>query len=92
MRPVCSIRQEAPALDALQRMSRNGCSRLAVVDPAGNMAGVITRMDLMRAIEMRTMGLHWGPPADDNGRPAPNWTTPPPLPQDGQRQEAPVHV
>ena len=92
MRPVCSIRQEAPALDALQRMSRNGCSRLAVVDPAGNMAGVITRMDLMRAIEMRTMGLHWGPPADDNGRPAPHWMTPPPLPQDGQRQEAPVHV
>jgi Zn-dependent protease/predicted transcriptional regulator len=88
--PVCTIRQEAPAIDALQRMGRTRCSRLAVVDAAGNMVGVITKNDLMRAIEMRTMGLHWGAPADD-GNGAPSWTQPPPVPgADVDRHAAPV--
>jgi len=59
--PVCAVPQGAPALEALHRMSRSRCARLAVVDAGGNMVGVVTRNDLMRAIEMRTMGLHWGP-------------------------------
>ena len=93
MRPVCSVREEAPALDALQRMSSNQCSRLAVVDAAGGMAGVVTRTDLVRAIEMRTMSLNWGAPASDgDGQPGPAWTPPPPLPGDGQRRTSPLHV
>jgi Zn-dependent protease/predicted transcriptional regulator len=69
MRPqVYMIRPDAPALDALQRMSRNKSSRLLVVDPAGRMVGTITNTDLMRAIEVRTMGLGWGVP-DGNGTP-----------------------
>ena len=89
--PVCSIGQDAPALDALQRMSRNQCGRLAVVDAAARIVGMITRTDLMRAIEMRTLGLNWGPPtADGNGAPA--WpATPPPVPgSEVPRQPAPV--
>jgi Zn-dependent protease/predicted transcriptional regulator len=68
--PVCVVPQEAPALEAMHRMSRSQCARLAVVDGQGNMVGVVTRNDIMRAIEMRTMGLHWGPPgrgADGKG-------------------------
>jgi Zn-dependent protease/predicted transcriptional regulator len=61
--PICVVPQAAPALEALHRMSRSRCARLAVVDGGGNMVGVVTRNDLMRAIEMRTMGLHWGPSA-----------------------------
>jgi Zn-dependent protease/predicted transcriptional regulator len=61
--PVCAVPQGAPALEALHRMSRSQCARLAVVDGGGNMVGVVTRNDVLRAIEMRTMGLHWGPPA-----------------------------
>jgi hypothetical protein len=56
------------------------------------MVGMITKTDLMRAIEMRTMGLHWGAPGDD-GNAAPTWTQPPPLPDAGAepgRHAAPV--
>lgn len=69
MRPqVYVIRPEAPALEALQRMSRSGYGRLLVVDASGAMVGVITKTDLVRAIEVKTMGLGWGVP-DDGGPP-----------------------
>ena len=72
MRPqVYSIRPEAPALEAMQRMSRNGYTRLIVVDGTGRMVGTITNADLMRAIEMRTMGLNWGVEEGDAGAPRP---------------------
>ena len=65
--PVCTVPQDAPALEALRRMSRSKCPRLAVVDGHGNMVGVVTRNDVLRAIEMRTMGLHWAPPGGTDG-------------------------
>jgi CBS domain-containing protein len=69
MRPqVYMVRPDAPALDAMQRMSRNKSGRLLVVDQAGRMVGMITNTDLMRAIEVRTMGLGWGVP-DGDGAP-----------------------
>jgi Zn-dependent protease len=71
MRPqVYAIRPEAPAVEAMQRMSSNDYPRLLVVDAAGQVVGVVTNTDLLRAIEMRTMGLRWGLPATDgNGAP-----------------------
>jgi signal-transduction protein with cAMP-binding, CBS, and nucleotidyltransferase domain len=57
--PVCVVAEAAPALEALHRMTRSACGRLAVVDSGGNMVGVVTRNDLMRAIEVRTIGLRW---------------------------------
>ena len=61
MRPqVHVIRPEAPAVEAMQRMSSNGYPRLLVVDAAGQVVGSLTNTDLMRAIEMRTLGLGWG--------------------------------
>lgn len=68
---VHTVRPEAPALEAMQRMSRNGSTRLVVVDASGRMVGTITNADLMRAIEMRTMGLHWGVEEGDGGAPRP---------------------
>ena len=68
---VHTVRAEAPALEAMQRMSRNGSTRLIVVDATGRMVGTITNADLMRAIEMRTMGLHWGVEEGDGGAPRP---------------------
>ena len=68
---VHTVRPEAPALEAMQRMSRNGSTRLIVVDGTGRMVGTITNADLMRAIEMRTMGLHWGVEEGDGGAPRP---------------------
>ena len=68
---VHTVRPEAPALEAMQRMSRNGSTRLVVVDGGGRMVGTITNADLMRAIEMRTMGLHWGVDEGDGGAPRP---------------------
>jgi Zn-dependent protease/predicted transcriptional regulator len=79
MRPqVHAIRQDAPALEAMQRMSRDGYSRLLVVDASGQIVGSLTNTDLLRAMEARTQGLHWGvrdgaAPAQvvvGNGRPA----------------------
>jgi Zn-dependent protease len=67
---VYAIRPEAPAVEAMQRMSSNAYPRLLVVDAAGQVVGVVTNTDLLRAIEMRTMGLRWGVPAGDgNGAP-----------------------
>jgi Zn-dependent protease/predicted transcriptional regulator len=66
MRPqVYAIRPEAPAVEAMQRMSSNNYPRLLVVDATGQVVGVLTNTDLLRAIEMRTMGLRWGVPAGD---------------------------
>jgi len=64
MRPqVYAIRPEATAVEAMQRMSSNDYPRLLVVDATGQVVGVLTNTDLLRAIEMRTMGLRWGVPA-----------------------------
>jgi Zn-dependent protease len=83
MRPqVHAIRPEAPALDALQRMSSNRYPRLLVVDASGQVVGMITNTDLLRAIEMRTMGLNWGV-RDDHGAAPPRLSAGPgrPTPQ-----------
>ena len=52
-RRVSMIDQDAPALDAFTKMARTGFGRLAVVDGAGRMVGIITKTDLMRAIQVR---------------------------------------
>jgi Zn-dependent protease/predicted transcriptional regulator len=65
---VHTIRPDAPAVDAMQRMSRNGYPRLLVVDDSGLLVGTVTDTDLLRAIQMRTTGLDWGV-HDGNGAP-----------------------
>jgi CBS domain-containing protein len=52
-RTLSAIPEDAPALDAITKMGRSGFGRLVVVDPAGRMSGIITKTDLMRAIQVR---------------------------------------
>ncbi len=52
-RSVSTISEEAQALDAFTKMSRSGFGRLVVVDREGRMVGIITKTDLMRAIQIR---------------------------------------
>ncbi|HEX2972983.1 MAG TPA: site-2 protease family protein [Tepidisphaeraceae bacterium] len=52
-----TIPLNSSALDALQRMSQNDYNRLVVTDPEGHIAGIITKTDLMRALQLRMAGL-----------------------------------
>jgi CBS domain containing-hemolysin-like protein len=79
---LLGINQRASALDAFTEMSRNGFGRLIVFDDAKNMIGILTKRDLMRAIQIRMMGFDaWGSPMAV--RHTPGVFTPPPdyLPQ-----------
>jgi Zn-dependent protease len=79
MRPqVHAVRDDAPAADAMQGMGTNGFQQLLVVDATGRLVGTLTRTDLLRAIEMRRVGL--GVAAEPaNGAPPPGVIEPPPL-------------
>jgi Zn-dependent protease/CBS domain-containing protein len=52
-RKVATIDENAQALDAFTRMGRSGFGRLVVVDREGRMVGIISKTDLMRAIQIR---------------------------------------
>jgi CBS domain-containing protein len=52
-RTPSTIPQDAPALDAFMKMGRTGFGRLIALDPTGRMAGIITKTDLMRAIQVK---------------------------------------
>ena len=46
---VETIAPDADAMDAFERMQRRGVGRLPVVDEAGDLVGIVSRTDLMRA-------------------------------------------
>ncbi len=50
---VRTISEDAEALDAFTKMSQSGFGRLIVVDSTGRMIGIISKTDLMRAIQIR---------------------------------------
>jgi CBS domain-containing protein len=52
-RRLSMIDQDAPALEAFTKMGRTGFGRLIAVDREGRMVGIITKTDLMRAIQVR---------------------------------------
>jgi CBS domain-containing protein len=52
-RRLSTIDEDAPALDAFTKMGRTGFGRLIAVDRARRMVGIITKTDLMRAIQIR---------------------------------------
>ena len=76
MRPVHLIRPQASAVEAMQRMNANNYPRLLVADAAGQLVGMLTNTDLLRAMEMRTVGLRWGL-SQDGGAPAAPVVLPP---------------
>ena len=55
-REVDSVRPSESALEAFQRIGQNGSGRLVVVDRLGRLRGVISKTDLVRAVEVRLVG------------------------------------
>lgn len=49
--PVVTIRAEASILSVVQTMNRRNFKRLPVVDRNGRLAGIVTRADILRALE-----------------------------------------
>lgn len=49
---VKTVSPDADAMEALQHMQQNGVGRLPVVDEAGNLVGIVSRTDLLRAFNV----------------------------------------
>jgi Zn-dependent protease/predicted transcriptional regulator len=65
-----TVPERASAFDAFTAMATNNAGRLIVLDDAGQMSGIITQADLMRAIQVRTMGFQV---SAGDGAAAPNY-------------------
>jgi Zn-dependent protease len=63
--PGVTISHRASALDALTAMAANNVAHLIVLDDAGAPIGILTQGDLMRAIQIRRMGLQVASAAAD---------------------------
>lgn len=53
MRPPLQVNETAEALEALQRMAEQGFSRLLITDAEGNLVGILSKTDLLRALQLR---------------------------------------
>ncbi|ADD27380.1 site-2 protease family protein [Meiothermus ruber] len=53
MRPPLQVNQDTEALAALQRMAEQGFSRLLVTDEQGHLIGILSKTDLLRALQLR---------------------------------------
>lgn len=47
------VNQDTEALVALQRMAEQGFSRLLVTDEQGRLIGILSKTDLLRALQLR---------------------------------------
>lgn len=69
VRDVPAIGYDRTALDALELMSRSGVGRLPVVDEEGRLRGLVTKTDLIRAVQVRAL-LDGAPGAERAARDA----------------------
>lgn len=53
MRPPLQVDEYTEALEALQRMAQEGFSRLLITDAEGNLVGILSKTDLLRALQLR---------------------------------------
>jgi CBS domain-containing protein len=53
---IKTIAPDADAMEAFQQMQQTGVGRLPVVDETGNLVGIISRSDLMRAFNVVQKG------------------------------------
>jgi Zn-dependent protease len=60
-RQIHTIPQRESAAEAFERMSKNDFARLIVTDDQGQMAGILTKTDLMRALQLRLLGTGMEP-------------------------------
>lgn len=56
-REIGRIRQDESALEAFQKISANAAERLVVVDAEDRLLGIISKSDLIRAIQVRMVGM-----------------------------------
>ncbi len=63
--PLETIEENQSALEAFQKMSRNRFQRLLVLAPSGEIAGIVSKTDLMRALQIRLVEVDLGDAADD---------------------------
>jgi Zn-dependent protease len=64
------VQESASALEAFHRMSRDNFNRLIVVDTAQNIVGILSKTDLIRAIQVKMVGqsLERPSPLDSSGQ------------------------
>ncbi len=53
MRPPLQVNEDTSALAALQRMAEQGFSRLLITDADGSLVGILSKTDLLRALQLR---------------------------------------
>ena len=61
VRSPLTINEDASAVDAFRMLGQAPGSRVIVTDDSGRVTGIITSSDLIRAIQVRTLGLAWAP-------------------------------
>jgi CBS domain-containing protein len=54
-----TIPEDAPAVEAFRQMSQNNFGRLIAIDRDGQISGIITTTDVMKTIQVQTVGLQW---------------------------------
>jgi Zn-dependent protease/CBS domain-containing protein len=59
---VLTISEDADAMELFLLMGQSGFRRAVVLDGAGRLAGIITKTDLMRLIQIRALGPEAPPP------------------------------
>ena len=55
-RAIGTINENASALDAFQRISQSESGRLVVLDSSGRLRGIISKTDLVRAVQLANLG------------------------------------
>jgi predicted transcriptional regulator len=58
-----TIGEDAPAVEAFRILGQRPGTRLLATDYQGRITGIITSSDIVRAIQVRTVGMDWESPA-----------------------------
>jgi Zn-dependent protease/predicted transcriptional regulator len=68
MRPPLQLDENTEALAALQRMAEQGFSRLLITDTNGNLIGILSKTDLLRALQLRAAQMSLAHPSNPSSR------------------------
>ncbi|RIK45152.1 MAG: hypothetical protein DCC55_00425 [Chloroflexi bacterium] len=65
--PVITVQASEPVRQAATLMAQHGLKRLPVVDEAGRLVGLVSRVDVLRAVEYHQNGFAQGPEPPHTG-------------------------
>jgi len=68
MHPPLQLDENTEALAALQRMAEQGFSRLLITDTNGNLIGILSKTDLLRALQLRAAQMSLAHPSNPSSR------------------------